>query len=261
MYAGMGVHATSKGVSLRWSRHPLLRLRDGTHPLAVGPGNPGLLPRPGRSDRQRRWVPENLGPGRQGDLKTARVAPADSEVMPGPRPPDATPPPAQNHESRAGSRQAGPKALSTSSLPTICSSVEWRGWRFRAQIVQFCAFSAPVRGGSAQRLLATRYLSGVKTGSYQESGLSVAPGMAQGLDPRAGTPGAPSARQPSGAGVPTLVQSSGGHGGLGQAIYRDGGRRRAEKECRGFTPGTRYATLGFAACRRHVPPGLREGSG
>ena len=34
------------------------QVRDGTHPLAVGPVNPGLLSRPGRSDRQRRWVPE-----------------------------------------------------------------------------------------------------------------------------------------------------------------------------------------------------------
>ncbi len=54
--------------------------------------------------------------------------------------------------------------------PIICSSVEWRGWRFRAQIVQFCAFSAPVRDGSAQRLLATRYLLGMRTMSYQEVG-------------------------------------------------------------------------------------------
>jgi len=37
--------------------HPFLRLRDGTHPLAVGPVNPGLLHRTGRSDRQRRRVP------------------------------------------------------------------------------------------------------------------------------------------------------------------------------------------------------------
>ena len=34
--------------------------------------------------------------------------------------PDATPLPAQNHGSRAGSGQAGPEALSTSSLPNIC---------------------------------------------------------------------------------------------------------------------------------------------
>src|SRR6266702_5973561 len=50
---------------LRWSLPSLSWLRDGTHPLAVRPVHPGLLPRPGRSDRQRRWVPENPGPGRQ----------------------------------------------------------------------------------------------------------------------------------------------------------------------------------------------------
>jgi hypothetical protein len=68
-----------------------------------GPVNPGLLPRPGRSDRQRRWVPENLGPGRQGDIKTARAAPADSEVRPGPRPPTLRP-----HQPKT--TQAGPEA-------------------------------------------------------------------------------------------------------------------------------------------------------
>jgi hypothetical protein len=30
--------------------------------VPAGPVNPGLLPRPGRSDRQRRWAPQNLGP-------------------------------------------------------------------------------------------------------------------------------------------------------------------------------------------------------
>ena len=68
-----------------------------------GPVNPGLLPRPGRSDRQRRWVPENLGPGRQGVIKTARAAPADSEVRPGPRPPTLRP-----HQPKT--TQAGPEA-------------------------------------------------------------------------------------------------------------------------------------------------------
>src|SRR5215469_14330537 len=76
---------------------------------AVGPGNPGLLPRPGRSDRQRRWVP-GAGPGRQIDLKTARTASADSEVRPGPRPQTLRP-------YQAKTSEAGPEALSTSSLP------------------------------------------------------------------------------------------------------------------------------------------------
>ena len=68
-----------------------------------GPVNPGLLPRPGRSDRQRRWVPENLGPGRQVHIKTARAASADSEVRPGPRPPTLRP-----HQPKT--TQAGPEA-------------------------------------------------------------------------------------------------------------------------------------------------------
>src|SRR6266496_3478285 len=73
------------------------------------PENPGLLPRPGRSDRQRRWVPQNLGPADKSILKTARAASADSEVRPGPRPPTLRP-----HHSKA--REAGPEAL-THILP------------------------------------------------------------------------------------------------------------------------------------------------
>src|SRR5215471_580037 len=48
---------------------PFKRLRDGTHPLAAGPDNPGLLPRPGRSARHRWQVPGKPGPGRQIDSK------------------------------------------------------------------------------------------------------------------------------------------------------------------------------------------------
>src|SRR6266699_3363067 len=83
--------------------HPFLWLRDGTHPLAVGPVTPRPLARPDRSDRQRRWVPENLGPGRQVDLKTTRAASADSEVRPGPRPPTLRP-----HQSKP--TEAAPEA-------------------------------------------------------------------------------------------------------------------------------------------------------
>jgi hypothetical protein len=56
------------------------------------PCYPGLLPRPSGSDRQRRWVPKSLGPGRQIDRKTTRTASADSEVRPGPRLPTLEPP-------------------------------------------------------------------------------------------------------------------------------------------------------------------------
>jgi len=56
---GVGVHAAGDGACFSYDghSHPFLRLRDGTHPLAVGPVNPRLLHRPGRSDRHRRWVP------------------------------------------------------------------------------------------------------------------------------------------------------------------------------------------------------------
>src|SRR5258708_17053397 len=67
-----------------------------------GPVRPGLLPRPGRSDRQRRWVPKNLGPADRSFRRTTRMASADSEVRPEPRP--LTIPPRQ-----LIAREAGPK--------------------------------------------------------------------------------------------------------------------------------------------------------
>ena len=91
--------------------HPFLRLRDGTHPLAVGPVNPGLLHRLGRWGH-RRWVPK------PGARPTDRLA-----GQPGRREPnrrsgrdpgsDPTPVSSQN-------RGTGPEALSTSSLPIPC---------------------------------------------------------------------------------------------------------------------------------------------
>jgi hypothetical protein len=80
-----------------------------------GSGNPGLLPRPGRSDRQRRWVPLTWGPADRSFPRTARTASADSEVRPGPRPPTLRP-----HQGKTG--EAGPEALPTSSLPNRCGS-------------------------------------------------------------------------------------------------------------------------------------------
>ena len=50
-----------------------------------GPVNPGLLPRPGRSDRQRRWVPK-LGPADRSFAGQPETASADSEVRPDPGP-------------------------------------------------------------------------------------------------------------------------------------------------------------------------------
>src|SRR5215470_19362209 len=65
-----------------------------------GPVIPGLLPRPGRSDRQRRWVPKT------GARPTDRYQDSPSGVgriggQTGPRP-DPTPAPPQNLGSRAG---------------------------------------------------------------------------------------------------------------------------------------------------------------
>jgi MFS family permease len=57
------------------------RLRDGTHLLAVGPVNPGLLPRPGGTAGRAGGCP-NLGPGRRIVRKTARSAFAGSSVAP-----------------------------------------------------------------------------------------------------------------------------------------------------------------------------------
>ena len=109
---GVSVHAAGNGACVFYDGHcrPLLWLRDGTHPLAVGPVNPGLLHRPGRSDRQRRWVPKP-GSGRQGGIKTTRDGVGRFGGQAGPRP-DPTPTPRENQGSRA-------EALSTSSLPRI----------------------------------------------------------------------------------------------------------------------------------------------
>src|SRR5215831_19219466 len=67
-----------------------------------GPVNPGLWHRPGRSDRQRRWVPKNGDPADSSISRQPEAASADSEVRPGPGP-DPTPASPQNPGSRAGS--------------------------------------------------------------------------------------------------------------------------------------------------------------
>jgi hypothetical protein len=135
-------------VSLRWSRHPFLRLGDGTHPLAARTcETPAACP--GQADQTgiaggclKTW-----DPGRQVDLKTARAASADSEVRPGPRPrPYARIRP--NRGGRAGSGEAGSAALSTSSLPTRSGWELCRSRGGRAQMSQFwrrftCAACSP----------------------------------------------------------------------------------------------------------------------
>lgn len=84
---GVGVHATGDDacVYLRLSLpSPFLRLRDGTHPLAVGPVNPGLCQdRADQTGSAGRC--QELGPGRQADRRTTSTASARSQVRPGPR--------------------------------------------------------------------------------------------------------------------------------------------------------------------------------
>jgi hypothetical protein len=80
-----------------------------------GPVNPGLLP--GQADQTgSAGGCHNLGPGRQIVSKDSpSAASADSEVRPGPRPPTL-------RSNRDTTREAGPEALPTSSLPTLYSA-------------------------------------------------------------------------------------------------------------------------------------------
>src|SRR6266704_3703653 len=77
--------------------------RGGTHPLAVGPVKPRPLPRPGRSDRQRRRVPQKPGPGRQIVSKDNPSGVSRIGGQAGTQAPDPTPVPPQNRGGRAGS--------------------------------------------------------------------------------------------------------------------------------------------------------------
>src|SRR5215469_17333718 len=76
-----------------------------------GPVNPGLWHRPGRSDRQRRWVPKNWGPADRSISRQPKrrrpIRRSDRTQHPTLRP----------HHRRTP--EAGPKHLSTSSLPII----------------------------------------------------------------------------------------------------------------------------------------------
>ena len=68
-----------------------------------GPVNPGLLPRPGRSDRQRRWVPEKPGARPAGRYQDSPSGVGRFGGQAGTQVSDLTPTPPQNHGSRAGS--------------------------------------------------------------------------------------------------------------------------------------------------------------
>src|SRR4249919_146020 len=82
---------------------PFLRLRDGTHPLAAGPANPGLLHRTGRSGRHAGGCQINLGPGRRIVSRTAREGVSRFAGQAGTQAPDPTPVLSQDRGSRAGS--------------------------------------------------------------------------------------------------------------------------------------------------------------
>src|SRR6185437_9681937 len=82
---------------------PFLRLRGGTHPLAAGPVNPGLLHRTGRSDRHAGGCHKNLGPGRQIVSKDSRSGVSRIGGQAGTQATDPTPASPQNRASRAGS--------------------------------------------------------------------------------------------------------------------------------------------------------------
>ena len=134
--------ATGHGACLFYDghSHPFLRLRGGTHPLARRTCEPRPLVQAG----QIRPAPpagavKTWGPADRSSRRTARAASAESEVRPGPRPPTLRP----HHRKTA---QAGPEALSTSSLPNIYISP-------RAAVIALSSTDQPVRGG----LTAIRY--------------------------------------------------------------------------------------------------------
>src|SRR5260221_988153 len=113
----MGVHAAGDGACLSeclydGHSHPFLWLRDGTHPLAVGTVNPGLLSRPGRSDWRAGGCQKSWGPADRSSRRTDRAASADSEVRPGPRLPTLRP-----YHAKTAEAGPEPEALPTSSLP------------------------------------------------------------------------------------------------------------------------------------------------
>jgi hypothetical protein len=108
---------------LRWCLHvghchPLLWLRDGTHPLAARTSEPRPLAQV-RQIRSAAPVGAKTWAGRQAGLKTARAAPADSDVRPGPRPRTVRLHQVKTTEAGPEADQQGREALSTSSPPNM----------------------------------------------------------------------------------------------------------------------------------------------
>src|SRR5437016_13394352 len=128
MDVGVGIDAAGDGTSVFYDGH--------SHPF---PEVEGWHAPAGR----RTWEPRPLAQARQ--IRPAAPVGARSWARPtsrsqdspsgvgrfggqaGTQAPDPTPTPGQNHAGTAGSGEAGPEALSTSSLPIIRSSMEWWG--------------------------------------------------------------------------------------------------------------------------------------
>src|SRR5256885_9233136 len=106
---------------------PFLRLRDGTHPLAAGPVNPGLLHRTGRSGRHAGGCRINLGPGRRIVSRTAREGVSRFAGQAGTQAPDPTPVLSQDRGSRAGSTIHILPADSV--LWMTCLRLDWRTYK------------------------------------------------------------------------------------------------------------------------------------
>ena len=177
-----------------------------------GPVNPGLLPRPGRSDRQRRWVPK------AGARPTDRYQDSPSGVG--------------RFGGQAGTRSrpyahitAKPQKRGRSTYPhPPCRLfvLRWNGVDGASMLRSSnSARSRPGATRHARRLLPhATYLLGVRTGSYPGSALCVALGVAQGLDPCADAPVHLRPPQPFRDGVPTWAQSSGSHRGPSRPLLR-----------------------------------------
>src|SRR5712691_13551429 len=128
---------------------PFLWLRDGTHPLAAGPVNPGLLHRTGRSGRCCRWVPQNLGPGRQIDSQDNPSGVSRFAGQAGTQAPTLRP----DHRKTA---EAGPEALKPSSLPNtgdLKLGEPHSSAKRRSSVLALgsCGFMSPCEGEVGQR--------------------------------------------------------------------------------------------------------------
>src|SRR6266702_2510223 len=148
--------------------------RGGTHPLAVGPVKPRPLPRPGRSDRQRRRVPQKPGPGRQIVSKDNPSGVSRIGGQAGTQAPDPTPTPPQNRGSRAGS--------TTNILPAESGAASFRAvGLLPAHIVAGSVPRPSRRRGivavmSAVRFIALAAVVVLAAGCAGGSGAAVSPG-------------------------------------------------------------------------------------